>query len=470
MLPPAASVAPLTGTLLDIWRAGVAAVAADRLVQQAVTRNGNTLTVSGQPYDLTRLRQIAVIGAGKAGAGMLRGLRSALGDDVWHDKVTGWVNVPADCVAPDDRVMLHPARPAGVNEPTAAGVRGAQEILRIASSLGDDDLCLVLLSGGGSALLPAPCEGITLAEKLAVTRTLSRAGASIHELNTVRKQLSAIKGGGLARACQQGHTEVLIISDVIGNPLEIIASGPTVPNDSPPSAALEILHRFCPDTSEIPAAVWQVLEQKSSAPDSHPPFPATVRNHLIGENRVALMAAAQYAEQAGYEVRILGVDQMGTADDAGRELAQAVLAARQELAGTSRRVCLLSGGEPVVRLAPTTQPRRGGRNQQLVLSALCELWDVPLTNIALLSGGTDGEDGPTDAAGAWLDEAVRVQAQHSGLNPHDHLALQNAYPCLQSAGGLLITGPTHTNVMDLRVALVTGTAEGGLTSEPVADL
>ena len=176
--------------------------------------------------------------------------------------------MPADCVRPLQRIHLHAARPAGVNEPTPEGVAGSMEILRLVESLGPDDLCLCLISGGGSALMPAPVEGVTLADKLALTRHLSAAGANIEQLNTVRKQLSRIKGGGLLRACRAGRLVSLIISDVLGDPLDVIASGPTVPDTSTPQAALEVLERFGAREAKHCTAAIEYLERASAARDS----------------------------------------------------------------------------------------------------------------------------------------------------------------------------------------------------------
>jgi len=198
--------AALRKDALTIWQAGVEAVRSDRLVQQNVHVDRRRLTVAGEVFELNSLGRIVVVGAGKAGAGMAQGLERALGQDVLRAKqVTGWLNVPADCVPSLSQLYLHAARPAGINEPTAAGASGSQEIMRLVHQLTPQDLCIALISGGGSALLPLPIEGITLGDKLAVTRFLSAAGAPIEELNTVRKQLSQIKGGGLARACRAGR-------------------------------------------------------------------------------------------------------------------------------------------------------------------------------------------------------------------------------------------------------------------------
>ena len=202
---------------LAVWQAGVTAVDSARLVEDRVHVEGEYLSIGADLFSLTKLRRIVVVGAGKAGAGMADGLERALGDRLLAEKgVAGWINVPEDCIRPLKRIHLHGARPAGVNEPTEAGVTGTMKILELVGSLSADDLCLCLLSGGGSALLPAPIPEITLADKQAVTKYLSAAGANIRELNAVRKQLSCIKGGGLARACRAGYLGTLIISDVPG--------------------------------------------------------------------------------------------------------------------------------------------------------------------------------------------------------------------------------------------------------------
>lgn len=437
-----------------IWEAGVKAVDSARLVREELQREGSRL-VRYPAIDLSKLERIIVLGAGKAGGGMVRGVEEVFRPEIEAGRVTGWVNVPADCVEPTRAVHLHAARPAGVNEPTAEGVQGAERILDLASQVGPNDLCLVLISGGGSALLPAPVPGISLADKLAVTRWLMSHGATIQELNTVRRRLSRIKGGGLLRAIPEGRVITLVISDVIGNPLDLIASGPTIPFTGDPSAAFQILARLAPDRSKIPEAVWAVLESDSPPTGAHE-IEQEIR--VIGDNRTAVEAAAREAERLGYRAVVLGCDQPGVARDLGAELARTILGAIRDVNGGSEPVAFISGGEPIVHLAKTDLPQRGGRNQELVLSALVELskelsaeeWK----RVAILSGGTDGEDGPTDAAGAIVDAAVIISARESGLGPESFLAINNSYPFFEATGGLVKTGPTHTNVMDVRVAVV----------------
>ena len=433
--------------------AGLNAVRSDRLVLDNVRIAGDQLLVGDEQLDLRTIRHIAVVGAGKAGAGMAAGLEQALGPNLLAEKqVTGWINVPADCVRPLSVIHLHPARPAGVNEPTPEGVAGSERILEIVRRLGPSDLCFCLLSGGGSALLPAPVQDISLADKQALTRTLSAAGANIQELNTVRKQLSRLKGGGLARECRSGRLITLIISDVLGDPLDVIASGPTVPDSATAADALAILSRFQSTSGSIPQNVIDFLNRKAAAATSLPPPSCRVTNLVIGNNAVAVDAAGLEAERRGYSHAMIAATSLeGPAEDIGIHLAQMAVRMRDG----SGPDCLITGGEPTVRLAPPELRGKGGRNQHLVLAALAELQksDV-IAGLALLSGGTDGEDGPTDAAGAFLDSDILSRVKELGLNPLDYLRRNDAYHFFQPLGGLLTTGPTNTNVCDVRIVVV----------------
>jgi glycerate-2-kinase len=357
---------------------------------------------------------------------------------------------------------LHSARPAGVNEPTSDGVRGAQEILQLVGQLGPRDVCIALISGGGSALLPAPIDGVSLADKQHVTRFLSAAGANIAELNTVRKQLSRIKGGGLATACRAGRLYSLIISDVLGDPLDIIASGPTVEDTSTPRDALAVLEKFKAREAGVPSSIFAALAQEETKDASHrrdagaTAGVAVVRNIVIGNNAVAVDAAGIEAERRGYSHAMHAATRLeGSAEEVGRHLADMALRMRQH-AGPD---CLITGGEPTVELADAAIRGKGGRNQQLVLAALARLQqlqpaDNPLTGVCLLSGGTDGEDGPTDAAGALIDAGSFSQARSLRLAAEDFLRRNDAYHFFAPLNALLKTGPTHTNVCDIRVVVV----------------
>jgi hydroxypyruvate reductase len=440
-----------------IWRAGVSAVDSTKLVKQILHCSAQTLTVFDHQFRLDELDRIIVVGAGKAGAGMAAGVEAALGDNLVDAKVTGWINVPADCVRPLRQIHLHPARPAGINEPTAEGVQGSERILDLVESMTDRDLCLVLISGGGSALLPAPSEGISLADKLLVTRHLMHSGATIEELNTVRKRISRIKGGGLLRAAPAGKMISLIISDVSGDPLDIIASGPTVCDSGTAREALNVLDRLIgrdhPEKA-IPKSVWKLLERKVRHGDEYLTPRITCRNIIIGNNLTAVRAAAQQATSLGFEVTNLGSDRQGIAREVGVELAELCLTMRDQ--EQPRSLCFLAGGEPVVKLAASKLPRRGGRNQEVALAAAARMEDENLERIIVLSGGTDGEDGPTDAAGAFIDADVQQRMKSLNLHPQAFLDINDSYTFFSQVDGLLKTGPTHTNVMDLQVAIVTG--------------
>ena len=442
---------------LAIWQAGVDAVRSDQLVREAVQVEGNRLLVGDEELDLSKIRRIAVVGAGKAGAGMAAGLEQALGKQLMAKKqLAGWVNVPADCVRKLSRIHLHAARPAGRNEPTENGVYGAEWILDTVAALGASDLCFCLLSGGGSALLPAPVEGISLADKIALTQHLSAAGANIQELNTVRKQLSRIKGGGLARACRAERLITLIISDVIGDPLDVIASGPTVEDTSSPEDALAILQRLDPQHS-LPGAIYKHLEMAASQLPTSVATRCEVTNLVIGNNALAVDAAGMEAERRGYSHAMQAATELeGPVEEVGVHLAEMALSMRNSHGPD----CLITGGEPIVRLVPPEQRGKGGRNQQLILAALQRLLkedEATGEDIVLLSGGTDGEDGPTDAAGAMLTPEVIAQMRERNLDPASFLRRNDAWSFFDATGGLLRTGPTHTNVCDVRVVLVSRT-------------
>ena len=439
---------------MAIWQAGVGAVDSARLVRSQVTARGEGLVIGGTTWSPTNESRICVVGAGKAGAGMASGFEEAIGPD-WLSRTSGWVNVPADCVRGLERITLYAARPAGVNEPTPEGVAGTREIINRVLELAAEDLCVVLLSGGGSALMPAPIPGITLQEKQLVTRILMASGVPIQDLNCVRRNLSFVKGGGLLRSCFAGTVICLIISDVIGDPIETIASGPTVSIAPNPAAALAILNDVASRTGQaFPDAVLARLQERIDSPVARSAPTCTVANHVIGNNRTAVDAAVRRAVELGYDVRLQEHDQAGLADVCGVSLARKCREIRANSPPGSR-VCLISGGEPLVRLVRTLSARKGGRNQELVLAAVQELWDTDMEGIAILSGGTDGEDGPTDAAGAIADADVMQAAKAGDLDVQPFLEINNSYPFFERTGGLIKTGPTHTNVMDMRVALIT---------------
>jgi glycerate 2-kinase len=433
---------------LRIWRAGVAAVHPARLMPDFAYADGRRLWVGDEEIDVADAGRIAIVGGGKAAGAMVAALEQALGAELLDAKrVTGVVNVPEGAVVDAKCVDVRAVRPIGVNEPTAAAVAGTEEMLRLVAGLGPRDLCLAVLTGGGSALLPAPLEGFSLDDKIVLTRELSARGATIHELNAVRRALSRFKGGGLARACSAGRLIALVLSDVLGDDLATIASGPTVDASLATEAAIGMLARFQLDGMSAGRRAIEVLRrQPTQAPAA---THCRVTNVVIGNNATAVDAAGVEAERLGYSHAMLAANEPeGAAEDVGRHLAQMA----ERMRGEDGPDCLISGGEPTVRLAPEAVRGKGGRNQQLCLAALAALDDW--SGLALVSGGTDGEDGPTDAAGAWVDEGVVSNARQLEIDPRDFLARNDAYRFFERAGGLLKTGATQTNVCDLRVVTV----------------
>jgi len=454
---------------IAIWRAGLAGVQSDVLIREHVVAESDALIIGDTPLPYSEFDRIFVVGGGKAGAGMATGLEAALGEKLSREKhLSGSIAVPADCVRELDEefkpensfLETYAAREAGVNEPSEAGVAGARAMLQQVAGMNSRDVCICLLSGGGSALLPCPApsignKAITLQDKQEVARFLSAAGADIHELNTVRKQLSEFKGGGLARACQAGWLFTLIISDVIGDQLDTIASGPTVANATAAEDALAVLKKFSAREAGLSSAVFDYLETKRKQPSrstTNSTFRSRVKNIVIGNNAVAVDAAGMEAERRGYDHAMLaGEVKQPTANEAGAHLARVARMMRTSKGPN----CLITGGEPTVSLAPEQERGRGGRNQQLALAALvAEFETETLEGVVILSGGTDGEDGPTDATGGIVSASTISEANRLGLDPADYLQRNDAYPFLDQTGGLFKTGPTHTNVCDLRVVVV----------------
>ncbi|GAA4458548.1 glycerate kinase type-2 family protein [Novipirellula rosea] len=442
---------------LSIWNAGVDSVRAHERVLSQIQVEFDQLCVADHLFSLADFDRIVVVGAGKAATAMATGLVAAVGDRL---PIEGWINVPEGTVPAEGsevlrHIHIHPARPAGVNEPTADGVYGTEQILRLVGAATPRDLCIALISGGGSALLPAPIPGITLEDKLAVIQHLSASGADITELNTVRKHLSEVKGGGLLRACRAGQLITLILSDVLGDPVDLIASGPTVEDTSTKADALAVLAKFDPQRN-LPASVYDAL---NSAPATAAKPTTTATTCIIGNNALAVDEAGMVAERLGYNhIMHSATACEPSAEQVGREFAE-MLVAMLRSNDEHRSNCLITGGEPVVTLAPAEIRGLGGRNQQLVLAAYqhllgCGLSEDEWNQITLLSGGTDGEDGPTDAAGAILDVSVHQLASKKQLDIADYLRRNDAYHFFEQTGGLIQCGPTGTNVCDIRVGVI----------------
>jgi len=433
----------------QIWHSAVDAANPREVVRTAITDPGRELAST-----LKSARRILVVGAGKAGRAMSQGVEDALaGDGLEH--VSGIVNVPDfEGASPLRRIELHGARPVGNNQPTERGVEGAERILRLFASAGPDDVGLCLLSGGGSALLPAPVEGVTLDDKQRVTKLLHACGATINEMNAVRKHLSRIKGGRLAQAFRGKALFSLVVSDVIGDPLDVIASGPTAPDPSTFQDALDVLTRY-QLIEQPPRAVVEQLQRgiRGEVPETLKDSMEWVQHLILANNAQSLRTAARTAEGLGYRVLNLGSFIEGETQPVAIALAGVVRSVLADGVPCGPPVCILSGGETTVTLPP--DHGQGGRNQEFVLSAGLYLMSAGLRERWLvLSGGTDGEDGPTDAAGAMADAGTFQKGASLGLDTAGFLRRHDAYHFFEATGDLIKTGLTQTNVMDVRVMLI----------------
>ena len=409
-----------------VWATAIAAVRPE----DRVARAWAAAAAADGPLDLAAVERIMVVGGGKAAAGLAAGLEAALGPDgLARHRVSGLVSVPEGCGRSLQAIAVRETRPVGSNLPTPAVVAATHEMLALLGTLGPRDLVIAVITGGGSACLAAPREGVSLEEKIALTRRLAADGADIATLNAARTAQSRVKGGGLARACSAGRLVALVLSDVIGNDLAVIASGPCV---GPPAAG-------------VAPGDWTT------------PGGCRVRHLLVGDNATAVDAAAAAAAVLGYGVTVRHArpeDHRETAAAVGRRLIHAgrdlLAAARRD----GRPRALVEGGEATVTLPAAAGS--GGRNQQTVLAAIAEataVGDQWPPGLAIASIGTDGEDGPTTAAGARADAAICTAIRDRRLDVRSALARCDAHPLLAAVGGLVVTGPTGTNVADVRLVL-----------------
>lgn len=429
---------------IEIFLAGVESVKPDNLIHRFVSLNNDTLRIGELTFDLTKLDHIYVIGAGKASGLMAQSLETILGARI----TAGHIVTKYGHACPLHHITL---TEAGHPVPDENGIQSTEKILTLAQQAGPNDLVICLLSGGGSALLTDTPDGCTLADLKTLNDALLKCGASIQEINCVRKHLSRVKGGQLAQSVAPATLVSLILSDVIGDPLDVIASGPTAPDPTTFGEALAILSRYRINDI-IPTVILRSLQagsqgQRPETPKADAAVFRHTHNLIVGTNRLALDAARQKAEALGYAAKIVTHTLDGNAAEAARVIVNKVLDAQRSR--NSRPICLLFGGEPTVKV---TGDGLGGRNQHLALTAASLLQNT--TGITVLSGGSDGTDGPTDAAGAVVDAETSVHAQQQGLDIERYLERFDAYHFFAKEGSLIITGPTQTNVMDLMVALV----------------
>jgi glycerate 2-kinase len=433
---------PLRRQALHIFQAALKAAAPAQAVLRHVRVQKDFLIAGGVRHRWRDFRNIYVIGAGKASAQMARAIERLLGARI----TGGEINVKDGHTAALRRIRINEC---GHPVPDQRGVDGARRIAQIAGEAGPDDLVIGLISGGASALLPLPAPPITLAEKQKTTRLLLNCGASIHEINCVRKHISQIKGGQLARLAYPATLVTLILSDVIGDDLDVIGSGPTVPDRSTFADARAIFekHRIW---NKLPSAVRERLN--SSTEETPKPSDKIFRkshNVIVGSNALAVDAAAHEARRLGFHTLVLSTFVEGEA----REVARVHAAIAKEIRSFGRPVrrpaCVITGGETTVTIRGQGL---GGRNQEFALAAALDIAGLP--DVAILSGGTDGTDGPTDAAGAIADGTTIARAEAVGLNAAAFLANNDSYHFFEATGYLIKTGPTGTNVADIQVILV----------------
>jgi len=443
-LPQSAAVA--RRSLFTAYEEVLAAVDPFLITRKQLQINGSALCTAGHTFALGSYRRISVIGAGKAGAGMAAAIEELLGERLYD----GCVNISDRCGY--DLKKLE-TRLAGHPLPDAAGVAGAHRILEVAAAAERDDLLICLISGGGSSLLPLPSAPLTLSDKQLTTSLLLRCGASISEINTVRKHISAIKGGQLARKAWPATLLNLVLSDVLHDPLDFIASGPTVADSTTFSDALAVIEKYGL-SEKVPAVVIDRLQEGIAGRIADTPKPddscfARVFNQVIASNVLAKRLLAENLKQLGFEVELVDAPIAGPVDVAGDFFVEALrrLSVRR-LQGS--RVALVAGGELTLEVHGAG---RGGRNQHLALTLLEALRAYKGAIFAALS--TDGIDGPTDASGAFVDASVIENADRLGLGPGDFLQRCDSYEFFRQTGGLVCTGYTGGNLNDLFVLMLT---------------
>jgi len=429
-----------------IFDAAVRAVDPAEAIRRHLVRDGERLAIGGERVDLGAVREIVVVGLGKAGAPMAAAVEEILGARI----ARGVVVTKYGHVQPTRVIRIHEA---GHPVPDDAGMAGARAVLDHVTGLDAGDLVLVLISGGGSALTPAPVDGVTLAEKQSLTKALLACGADIREMNTLRKHISRLKGGQLARAAAPARVFTLILSDIVGDPLDAIASGPTVPDPTTYADALAILDKYR-IRGEIPSSIRTHLEAGAAGKISETPKPddplfGRVKSVMVASNIQALEAARAEAERLGFRAIILSSFIEGETREIARMHAALALEVRASGHPARPPVCLITGGETTVTLRGTG---KGGRNQEFALASALDIAGLP--DVVVFSAGTDGTDGPTDAAGALADGDTVKRALGLGLTPRAALDGNDAYPFFERLGDLVITGPTRTNVMDVRLVLV----------------
>ena len=432
-----------------ILLAGLAAVDPGIIIKNSVKKRGNILEIGVHQYDLDVYKRVLVVGFGKAAIPMAAAVEHILGDSLTTGLVISKHTELHSGLGPSSKIQV---RKGSHPVPGQESILATQSLLEITQGCSKDDLIICLISGGGSALFTWPVAGITLNDVQNLTRLLLKSGAEIGEINTLRKHLDQVKGGGLARWLFPAQVVILILSDVVGNPLEMIASGPTAADPSTFEDAIQILQEYN-IVHEIPDNIWAYLQKglgnsSLESVKTGDPVLERVQNLIIASNYLAAQAAAAQAQMAGFHTLILTSYLHGEASQVGRVLASVLKQMALTGEPLTRPACVIIGGETTVTVRGNGL---GGRNLETALASVSDLAD--LNEIALVTLGTDGEDGPTDAAGAVVTGETLNKANRLQINPTIYLANNDSYHFFEKIGGLIKTGPTGTNVNDLAFLL-----------------
>jgi hydroxypyruvate reductase len=418
-----------------------------QLVKEKVSIRDSTLIVEEREYNLNNYENIYVVGGGKACAPMAKAMEGLLGDKIDNGIIVVKYDHGLSLKKIETVEASHPI-------PDENGERGASDILRLLSGTGEKDLIICLISGGGSALLVQPHKGITLQDIQTASAELLACGATIDEINTVRKHLSSIKGGQLAKAAYPSTLITLMLSDVVGDPMDIIASGPTVPDESTFEDAYAIIQKYTLEEKVSNSVCGFLRSGKMGEIEETPEHGNKIfdntQNVIVGSNKIALNAAEKRAKDMGYNTIVLS----SLVEGESREAAKFFAAIAKEVSRTdtpvSKPACIIAGGETTVTIRGKG---KGGRNQEFALSAAMEI--EGFEGVVILSAGTDGTDGPTDATGAIVDSNTCKDARKKfNLNAEEFLSRNDSYNFFKKTGEHIVTGPTMTNVMDIMISLI----------------
>src|SRR5688572_2847511 len=429
----------------EIFNAALTAADAAKAVSRHLKVAGDAIDIAGRLYSLRSYKRLFVIGAGKGSAPMCRALVELIGDWLYGGTIIAKYGY---AVAMKKIAIIEAGHPI----PDENGLRATERIVRLLRQTRSDDLVINLISGGGSALLCSPADGISFHEKQEITRRLLSCGAPIGEINAIRKHISKVKGGRLAGLAYPSTLISLILSDVVGDSISDIASGPTAADPSTFSECQAILDRYKLRTEKA-VSIARFIDKGSAREIEETPKPGdpifnNVMNVVVGSNRLAVIAAKEQAERLGYSVKV--IDKLAEGEATELAVAHAAIAKKIYHSGTVRRpACVISGGEATVTLRGDGL---GGRNQEFALATALEI--DGLDGVVALIGGTDGSDGPTEAAGGIVDGGTVRRGETKGLDARDYLSRNDSYHYLNATDDLLVTGPTFTNVMDLRLFII----------------